>query len=74
MSAPRVPGPFRSLARAARRAGWTITSTGSGHTRWRSPSGQVVIVAATPGRWRSIRNTRADLKRAGLSQPPEGAP
>ena len=69
MSRPRVPEPLRTLARTARRSGWVIAHTGSGHLRWTSPEGAAVITASTPGGGnRSVRNARARLRRAGLTE------
>ena len=67
---PRVPEPLRTLARTARRSRWgTITHAGSGHLRWRRADGLVVITPSTPGGGnRSIKNARAELKRAGLNE------
>ena len=68
-SRPHVPEPLRTLARTARRARWTITHTGSGHLRWRPADGLVVITPSTPnGGRRSVKNARAELKRAGLEE------
>jgi predicted RNA binding protein YcfA (HicA-like mRNA interferase family) len=64
---PHIPEPLRKLARVAKEAGWTITRTRGDHLRWRHPGGATVITPSTPnGGNRSIRNARADLKRAGL--------
>jgi hypothetical protein len=57
---------YRTWARFAERRGWTITMTGSGHLRWRSPLGVLVFTAGTPGEGRAIANARAQLRRAGL--------
>jgi hypothetical protein len=68
-SRPKIPEPLRALARTARRAEWSITRTGSGHLRWQHPDGKHVITPSTPhGGNRSIRNSRAELKRAGLTE------
>jgi hypothetical protein len=40
-----------------------ITTTGRGHYRLRLPGGQVVIASATPSDRRSMRNTRAEVRR-----------
>lgn len=66
MSVPRVPEPLRAAARLARRRRWRLTLTGSGHLRWESPDGTVVVTASTPSDSRSTRNSRAELRRAGL--------
>lgn len=51
----------------AQAQGWTITTTGSGHYRWRSPTGDVTTTPGTPGdRKRGMLNTRAALRRMGL--------
>jgi hypothetical protein len=59
-SRPKIPEGLRALA---------ITRTGSGHLRWQHPDGKHVITPSTPhGGNRSIRNSRAELKRAGLTE------
>lgn len=63
---PRIPEPLRHLARIAREAGWAITRAGSGHLRWQSPAGDVVITSGSPGDRRSALNERSRLRRAGL--------
>lgn len=70
MSCPRIPEPLRALAQYARHAGWSITHLGSGHLRWRSPDGAVVVTASTPGDRRTALNERARLRRAGLREGP----
>ena len=68
----RVPAPLRAQARRARAAGWQITRTRSGHYRWQHPDGTVVITGSTPnGGKRSIRNSRAQLRKAGLNEEKE---
>jgi hypothetical protein len=65
----RVPASLCTAARKARKSGWVLTRTGSGHIRWRGPDGAIVITSSTPGGGnRSIRNSRAQLKRAGLNE------
>lgn len=69
MNRIRVPEPLRSLALSARRSGWILTRTGSGHLRWQPPDGRHVITPSTPrGGRRSIQNARAELRRAGLTE------
>lgn len=59
---------IRQLVKAARRAGWVVTFTRSGHLRFEDPpTGATVHTAATPGDCRTPRNARADLRRAGLA-------
>lgn len=48
-----------------RRQGFTVRLGGSGHWRVTSPGGETVTVPATPKSWRSLRNTRAELRRIG---------
>lgn len=67
MSTLKLPESYRKLARAARRSGWQITRTGGGHLAWRAPSGTTIYTPATPSGPRSVRNNRAELRRAGLA-------
>jgi hypothetical protein len=67
MAALRIHESYRKLARAARRAGWTITSTRSGHLAWKPPSGRVIYTPATPSDRNGVRNHTAQLRRAGLA-------
>jgi hypothetical protein len=62
----RVPEPLRATARLARRLGWRLSRSGTGHLRWESPDGAVVFTTSTPGDRRSTLNDRAELRRAGL--------
>lgn len=56
-----------ALAARALAAGWEIRRTASNHFAWRAPEGRALIVSAgTPSDWRSARNLRARLRRAGL--------
>lgn len=66
----RIPEPLRALHRAAKRADWHVTRTGSGHLRWAPPDGQpIIITSSTPnGGKRGIRNSRAQLRKAGLDE------
>lgn len=58
---------YQVWARLAERQGWTVDATRSGHLRWRSPSGGIVITAGTPGGGRAVNNARAQLRRLGLA-------
>ena len=61
-----VPKAFRPLAKIAKEAGWTITSTKS-HTAWESPEGEVIVVPGTVNdKGRKVQNHRGYLRRAGL--------
>jgi hypothetical protein len=63
-----IPEALRDAAKQAKRDNWEITRTGGHHLRWKSPSGAVVFLSATPrGGRHSIENSRALLRRAGLS-------
>lgn len=68
VAGPKIPEPLRRLARQARRNGWEIVYTGSGHLAWRAPDGTVVGTASTPnGGRRGVDNARRALAKAGLS-------
>jgi hypothetical protein len=60
----KIPRELRDLAREYERRGWTITLGGSGHLKWRSPAGALVVTAASPGHRHALEITRADLRRA----------
>jgi hypothetical protein len=63
----KIPDHLRLLAKQARAEGWEITPTGSGHIRWKSPGGPIVITGSTPHRKGfGPRMERRDLVRAGL--------
>ena len=61
-----IPEPYRALAKLARKTGWVITLTGSGHLRWRHPEGRVVITSYTPDGKTTICKDKALLRKAGL--------
>ncbi len=63
----KIPEALRGAARIARKAGWKITVTGSGHLKWTPPEGRFIVTPASPraGR-RSQQNSLAELRRAGL--------
>lgn len=62
-----IPKEMTALAREARSQGWTVELARSGHLHWVSPTGALVTTAATPrSPVRTLRNARADLRRAGL--------
>ncbi len=70
MSAPKVKGEMRPLVVAAIEQGWSVTVSGGGHLRFRSPTGALVFAPSTPrGGKRSVENTTAQLRRAGLVLP-----
>ncbi|MDX3570801.1 hypothetical protein [Streptomyces sp. ID05-47C] len=55
----------RQLLAKLREQGFTVRRGGSGHYRVSAPCGETVTVPATPKSWRSLRNTRAELRRFG---------
>jgi len=58
---------MKKWRKLAKKQGWKISKTGSGHLRWVSPDGESVITPATPGKGnRSLENMKANLRRAGL--------
>jgi predicted RNA binding protein YcfA (HicA-like mRNA interferase family) len=56
----------RQLVKTAKRAGWTVERASSGHVKFRSPSGQLVV-GSFSGSARGAKDLRAGLRRAGLS-------
>lgn len=68
MSAPRIPGrEYQELARKARRQGWTVEPTRSGHIRWIPPDGATVLISPGTGSARSWRNHFARMRAAGYA-------
>lgn len=57
---------IRVLLREAEAEGWTVASTKNNHLKLRHPRATIqVIVPLTPrNAWRTIKNTRAELRRA----------
>lgn len=57
---------IEKAAKAARKAGWTVSVTGGNHIKWEDPDGNTAVISgltgATPG-WIKAKN---QLKRAGL--------
>lgn len=50
--------------------GWHVDlSRGGNHIKVFSPDGKMVVLPSTPSDWRSVRNSIADLRRAGLAVP-----
>jgi biotin operon repressor len=61
---------INDLVQKARSQGWTVLHSGGGHLIFRSPDKTVpqIVVAGTPGGGnRSVENTIARLRKAGLS-------
>lgn len=57
----------KRLIEAAEQQGWTVTATSGGHIKFLSSDGNIVFAAATPSDHRAWRNTRARLRRHGLT-------
>jgi hypothetical protein len=59
----------RKLDELAREYGATVERTKNNHYRIIHPSGWRVVVASTPGDWRSFQNARRDIRRAAVAAP-----
>lgn len=59
---------IRPIARRARQQGWHISGTRSGHLMWVSPEGRKLFTSSTPSDSRTIKNFRAELRRAGYRE------
>lgn len=57
----------QDLAKQAQAAGWRVEQTRNGHLRFLGPNGQIVICSGTPSDCRSVKNTRAQLRRGGCA-------
>lgn len=58
--------PYRDLIREAKRQGWVVATTGSGHLRLTSPTGHIIVAARTPSDKRATLNLRARLRQRGV--------
>lgn len=54
---------WKQFLQAARQRGWEISQSGGSHLKLRRPGHRMVILPSTPGRARSIDNSRAQLER-----------
>lgn len=63
-----LPKEVRALVRAAELAGWAVSRTRRSHIRLRpvDKTRGAVTISGTPSDKRSLKNLRADLRRAGL--------
>lgn len=63
----KVPKDYKPLVKAAKKAGWS-SRNGTKHFIMVSPDGtQQVAIPGSPGaNKRSLENTRADFRRAGV--------
>lgn len=58
---------MEKVIREARKQGWRVEKTRSGHWRLYSPDGRDIVHAAgTPGSRRSVASTIADLRKCGF--------
>ena len=62
----KVHRELRPLVKAARNAGWDVSRTSGGHVRFDPPNGRPVFGPWSASDWRSLKNLRAQLRRAGL--------
>lgn len=64
----KVPETLKDAYRAARKAGWTVTRTGSNHLKWAPPDGIPVFTGGSPSSARRSRqNAESALRKAGLT-------
>lgn len=61
-----MPKDFRPIQKAAKKQGWTVRYTGTGHYRWTAPDGQCVVSGSTPSDYHAFKNFVSSLKRKGL--------
>jgi hypothetical protein len=61
-----VKREVQDLLALARARGCAVVPTRNGHYKVLVPGGGLVVVPRTPSDWRSIRNIRSDLRKAGL--------
>lgn len=72
----KIPRELKSAVKQAESQGWTLTVTGGGHPRLIPPRGKVdtyrgglqapITFAGSASDKRSMKNTLADLRRAGI--------
>ena len=61
-----VPKEVRALIKKARKQGWSVEPSGSGHVLLRSPKGELVVVSSSCSDRRAWRNTRSELEKRGV--------
>lgn len=67
MNFPRVNNKdLRELLRKAQDQGCVITLSGQDHIRVTAPNGKIVMCPGTSRSIRTIKNTRAELRRIGV--------
>jgi hypothetical protein len=57
---------LKALVQRAEELGCAVSLTRGNHLRIDVPGGGCVHTSSTPSDWRSVKNTRAQLRRAGL--------
>lgn len=62
---------YRQLVKKAQKQGWKLVKEKgkgqNGHPRLVPPDGgDYIVIPSSPSDWRSVKNTRAELRRAGL--------
>lgn len=62
----KIHESYRDLHKAARKQGWTITTTSGGHLRWLTPDGRSVFSPVSPSDCRGRHRVIMKLKAAGL--------
>lgn len=68
MASLTVPRELRTAYKVALDTGWTVTKTGSGHLKWKSPAGPMYVTGSTPcAGSRTTKNMLTGLRRAGLA-------
>lgn len=56
----------KKVVRRLRRAGYAVSTGGSGHFQVRDAAGRLLMtMAATPSDWRAMRKIRSDARRLG---------
>lgn len=59
-----MKGDLKALIRTKKKEGWRVEPTRKGHLRWTFiATGAFFISVSTPSDYRSLLNTRADIKR-----------
>lgn len=62
-----VPREFRPLVKAACAAGWRISRRNAHLWLWAPYERTTVSVPCSPSDGRAVKNTRAELRRAGVN-------
>lgn len=65
----KVSKEIAAWIRHAESLGWQVESTRQGHLRFKSPRGKIAHIPAKDGSHRSLANSKADLRRVGLTFP-----